>query len=420
MTHGADPQGKVLLLGNYRSMIAATRLLGQAGYQVIVGRTPERTAHAEASRWAAETWDHPSPPDQPEAFIAALENFLARRRDVSVVLPMSDIEIATLAQHSPRLPAGVAMAMLSAEILNMCENKIELMRLASAHGIPQARYDLVSNRADLIAAAARIGFPCIVKNADSQARVFGKKAVICSNAADLDRAFATWPEGFDALIVQGYVAGRRYNVSVVARDGECLALMQSLVRRTDRADDTGQNIDSVSVPVSPEFRRQCEILTAAMNLNGIALFQFIENATDCTTHLLEVNPRMGQMFVLHAFCGLNLPVLAVKIARGQPLEPSELPDAYPTGKNCAHLEYDLKGLKHDLTAGDISLWRAAQWLLAAFWSSLRAHIHVTWQWRDPWPSLMIYGAPLYRRWLRLTGRKPRSATARSAARPADG
>jgi predicted ATP-grasp superfamily ATP-dependent carboligase len=153
--------------------------------------------------------------------------------------------------------------------------------------------------------------------------------------------------------------------------------------------------------VDTDFREQCRTLCATVGVHGVALVQFIRDLDSGGSHLLEINPRMGASSVFAADCGFNLPMLAVKIARGEHIEPDELPETYPTGKTCIWTHGEIKGIRRDLREGRITRSQAVGRVMVALRSALTADRHVTWSWRDPGPALAILALAVRRRLRRL-------------------
>lgn len=395
----------ILLLGGYHTAIPATRMLGRAGHTVIVGREDSNPTFAELSRYASGVWDHPRIRGNWDGFIDALNGFLSSRPDISLIFPIGDLQLLPLARHYDRLPNHVRIVMPTPEIVETCENKIRLMRLSSRIGVEQTAYALVSDHDALLAEAERIGYPCVVKAADSQSQLYGKKALISGRPAELRQAINGWPAECPELVVQGFARGQRYDIYLAARAGRILCCMQTRIRRTDRADGTGVTVEGVSVPLSNALYRECEKLVAALNLTGLSYFQFHYDEERGRSHLLEINPRLGANFTITAACGIDFPDLAVKLALGEPIA-QPLHQSYPLGKRYAWTFGDLAGLKYELRSGEIGLAMATLWLLKALATGLRARTHVTWSWRDPLPTLATYAHPVAWRLARLARSGP--------------
>jgi biotin carboxylase len=204
--------------------------------------------------------------------------------------------------------------------------------------------------------------------------------------------------------VQEFARGQRYDVYALVREGQLLAGLQTRVLRTDRADGTGVTVEAVTVALSEVLREQCALVSGALKLTGPAYFQFHYDEERGSSHLLEVNPRLGVNFVITAHCGWNFPASAVKLARGEPLSDSETGFSYPLGRRYAWSWGDLSGLRRELRFRQIGLRRGARWLADLVVTFVRADVHVTWSWADPLPTLALYGSHFAKGASRALGR----------------
>src|SRR5437763_14255828 len=105
---------RVLILdGNTRGALAATRSLGMKGVHVVVADENKRTL-AGASRYCSERLTYPSPTGDLEGFLATVKRECSRR-EIGVILPMTEISTSTAWSHPEELePLRVTFAALKA------------------------------------------------------------------------------------------------------------------------------------------------------------------------------------------------------------------------------------------------------------------------------------------------------------------
>ena len=242
----------VLVIGNYRPTISTVRSLGRAGCRLVVGCPPLRS-YAEKSHFVGEAWSHP--PLEDAGFNQTLLEFLARRPDIDAVFPVSGLAIMRLCEIQDRLPRPLPVAMPAARLVEICDDKTALLEVAERVGVPYPAWDIVPDASHLTAAAARIGFPCVVKPAMAERRLFGEKALILRNPAALQARLPAWPEDGGELLVQRYVEGLRHNLHLVAKDGKLLRCLDTVSLRTQRLNGSGLTVSSVSVPTPPADAR---------------------------------------------------------------------------------------------------------------------------------------------------------------------
>ena len=377
----------VLVVGNYRPTIATVRSLGRAGCRLVVGCPPLRS-YAERSRHVGEAWRHP--PLEDAEFIPALLDFLARRPDIDAIFPVSGLAIMRLCEVYDRLPRPLPVAMPAPRLVEICDDKTALLDVAERVGVPYPAWDIVPDASHLAAAAARIGYPCVVKPAVAERRLFGEKALILRDPAALQARLPDWPEDGGELLVQHYVEGLRHNLHLVAKDGKLLRCLDTLSLRTQRLNGSGLTVSSVSAPTPPAMRDWCERLLGAIDYTGIGCLQFLDDQSRGEVAFLELNPRMAAGSGIAPFCGLDLPRHALELALGLPVAPEPAPDAYRMGVRYAWTEGDLAGLATSLGQGDIGIRDALGWLGRSVRDALSADIHAAWDWRDMGPTWAIY------------------------------
>jgi biotin carboxylase len=282
----------------------------------------------------------------------------------------------------------------------MCDHKTRLLELAAELGIPQPGLAVVRDMPGLEAAVRETGYPCIVKPAVAELRLYGEKGVICRDAAQFKARFPVWPEGHESLLVQRYVEGYRHNLHFAARDGRVLRCLDAVSLRTMRPDGTGLTVEGISVELPEDMRRYCERMIAAMRYTGIGCLQFLRDERSGDAVFLEINPRLAAGYAISQHCGLDLPKLAVDLARGAEIPELDGSFTYPAGQRFAWFAGDLEALKGALLNREGGMGEAVRWLGRAARSALRADFHLTWSREDPKPALTLYG-----RMLRLSRRR---------------
>lgn len=382
----------VLLLGNYRATIAVARALSQAGYRVISGLEGEPLG-AHCSRFVDEFWNHPDLRKGGDAFLAALIDFVSRRRDLGVVLPVSEEFALFLAEHEDAITARLVLASPARTVVETFADKPSALNLASALGVPTAPFACVSDYASLLSESVRLGFPLTVRALGATARLLGRKALICADRKALTATLPDWPQGHARLLLQSFASGRRHNLYFAAQAGRLIAVAESQIHRTNALDGTGLAVDGTTVHPDTQLVADTQRLISATGYTGIGLAQFIVDNQSGKRCFLELNPRVSGSHIVAESAGLPLSRLAVELATGaRPQLIGRIAECRFVGR--AGLRYawtggDLIALKQGLAGGEISLSQALMWLLRAVRTALSAHIHMVASWRDPGPALML-------------------------------
>src|SRR5437016_12809148 len=89
---------RVLILdGNTRGALAATRSLGMKGVHVVVADEIKRTL-AGASRYCSDSFTYPSPATNLEGSLETVKT-ASSRRGIGVILPMTELSTSTVLRH---------------------------------------------------------------------------------------------------------------------------------------------------------------------------------------------------------------------------------------------------------------------------------------------------------------------------------
>ena len=304
----------VLFVGAGRHQRRAIAQARARGLRVVaVDRNPDAPGLAEAD--VAEVVDF----SEVEAVVE-----VGRRHGVDGVLTVSAdraVPVVAAVAEALRLPG------ISTETAYVMTQKIAMRRLLADAGVPQPEFAAVRNVHEGYAALDHVGFPAVLKPADSG----GQRGVFRIDSADdldahLHVALAESPT--DEAIVEQYVEGLELNGLVIARGGEALPLTLS-----DRLRPPGIGFGVGWMHVFPatifgdqleEAERVAVHAVHALGLrDGIAFPQLLATA-DGRVLVIEVAARIpgGQMADLarHAV-GVDLVEIALRQALGE-----EVPD----------------------------------------------------------------------------------------------
>jgi biotin carboxylase len=219
---------------------------------------------------------------------------------------------------------------IGSETAHLATNKIAMRRRFAERGVPQPRFAAVRTLHESHAAARTVGFPAVIKPADSA----GQRGLFLVHAEDelaaqMALTIAASPSG--EAIVEEFEEGREVNTLLVARDDDV-----RLVTASDRLRPEGIGFGVGLAHVYPstlfgdvlaEVERVAVAAVRAIGLrNGIAYPQLLVLPQGTDVRVVEIAARIpaGQMDeVPRLGAGIDLVEVALKQALGEPV-PDEL------------------------------------------------------------------------------------------------
>jgi predicted ATP-grasp superfamily ATP-dependent carboligase len=385
-----DGKQAVLLIGNFRPTLAAVRALGRLGYLVYVAAEPGSSG-AEHSRFLDKLLPIPAPQEGVGAFRTALLDCLGKHPEIAFLLPMRESTIELLDACRDSVPEGIHLATPAHNALEICLDKLTWLKFCRDIGMPCPPFGFASNLEELKKVVEEIGGTVVIRPVEAGKRIWHRKAITLESPAELETAFPEWPSDLSELLIQRHFYGGRYNIQFAAKDGRVIAGQHSFSTRTDRIDGTGQTIEGKTVPPLAIHDRMLDLAVGAMNYSGVGNAQFLHNEASGESCFLEINPRFGASLSYSERSGFNMTELALQIS-----DPACEPRPAPSFKQVSFVwTYgDLHGLTFSLKAGDLTRAQALGWVLASLRAAVLSDVHITWSWRDPWPTVVIYSKRL--------------------------
>jgi biotin carboxylase len=218
---------------------------------------------------------------------------------------------------------------IGSDAAHLATNKIAMRRAFAEQGVPQPRYAAVRDYASAKAACETIGFPAVVKPADSA----GQRGLYL--VGDMDELARSLPMTLAAsptqeAVLDEYFEGREVNTLLVAREEDV-----KLITASDRIRPEGVGFGVALTHLYPstlfgdalaEVERVALAAVHAIGLrNGIAYPQLLVGEEN-EVRVVEIAARIpgGQMVEVPRYgVGIDLVEVALKQALGEPV-PDEL------------------------------------------------------------------------------------------------
>ena len=305
----------VLFVGAGRNQRRAIARVRELGVRVVaVDKNPDAPGFAEAD--AGEAVDFAEP--DAVAIVGRVHHVdgvmtLAADRAVPVVARVAEL---------------LGLPGIGSQAAHLATNKIAMRRAFAEQGVPQPRYAAVRDYASAKAAGETIGFPAVLKPADSA----GQRGLFLVD--DMDDLSRNLPLTLTAsptqeAVLEEFHAGREVNTLLVAREDDV-----KLITASDRLRPEGVGFGVAVAHLYPstlygdaadEVERVALAAVHAIGLrNGIAYPQLLVSADG--VRVVEIAARIpgGQMVEVPRYgVGIDLVEVAVKQALGEPV-PDEL------------------------------------------------------------------------------------------------
>jgi predicted ATP-grasp superfamily ATP-dependent carboligase len=370
-----DGYDVLILDAGTRQSLASARSLGRAGLRVALAECfaecdPELPVLAFRSRYCARSVVLPSFATDAPGFAAAIIDFV-RAHPTRAIMPASDGAIAALMPWRGRLAAlGCQLALAPNAVLEVANSKARTLEVARGLGIEGPRSVRVDQPAQLAAALAAIGLPCVLKPTigwpdGAPARLQATEVISETEAHQKARGFLA---AGAQVLVQELLSGRREGVTLLIQDNDVRASFAHTEHRTSPALG-GASVLRESIPMPDDIFDAAARLAKALGLQGLSGVEFRRNASNQPV-LMEINARLAGQIETALLSGADFPLMTWQWAIGQRVEP---PAGYQTGVRMRWLRGDMRWLRdnHRRAGRPDSLPRGrALWTFAAEFARL--------------------------------------------------
>ena len=307
------------------STVHAVSTIKNAGYEaIIINNNPETvsTDYTTSDKLYFEP-----------LCVEDVMNIVLMEKPVGVIASLGGQTAINLAQ--PLMERGVKIIGTGCEAIERAENRDSFEKILEELNIPQPQGRAVTNIEDGVAAAARIGYPVLVR----PSFVLGGRAMqIVADEEQLRHYLKTAVEvDVDKpVLVDKYIQGKEVEVDAVC-DGTDVFVpgIMELVERTGI--HSGDSISvyppfSISQKVRETILDYTEKLGLGIGIIGLYNIQFIVDRDD-NVFIIEVNPRSSRTVpFLSKATGYSLADIATLVILGKSLKEQGLDMRYPAEK----------------------------------------------------------------------------------------
>lgn len=236
-------------------------------------------------------------------------NEICEKEDINVVFPCVDEELYKFSEAREQFKdRGIKVIVSNPESIQIAKDKLLCMLTLSSNGIPvpmTPHPNSPSSIEELKKIVGHLGFPLCFKLR------YGRGSREFSEISSLDEAifeFERRRESGHPFIIQEFIEGEEYSCDALAWKGEAKVIIPR--RRLEIRGGISVKGKTVCNPnVSAVVRRTIKLLDLDYGCNVQLIVP-----EDGVPRVIEVNPRFAGTVILSVKSGINLPLLAIKLA----------------------------------------------------------------------------------------------------------
>ena len=300
-------------------------------------RLAARLSHAANSRLVDNRHYVPSPvedwragiiqkenTEREEAYIQAILR-ICEQEKIDTIFPSFDAHVYVFSKNKQRFEKlGIVIPIPDYEVVITPLDKYRTIQAAEEVGFPCPKTFLAEKKEDLRHIANELGFPLIIKRRFTAA---GRGMHLVNNLTELLDKANLGGGIHGTLLIQEYIPGRLNDSIAITLDKKG-DLKMVFCRKTLCRLSRFRRARALDSPLSHPYATDAARLIQKLGWWGGVTVQTITDSRDNTPKLMEINPRIGQGLWERIQTGINEPLMILRIARDEEVEPIR---EYPVG-----------------------------------------------------------------------------------------
>jgi D-aspartate ligase len=338
-----------LVLSGQVNALGVIRGLGEKGVPVFVLHARDDDM-AQASKYVRQSFRTCDPVVADRGFLEAILEHRDQLRG-ALLIPTSDETLAAVARSKGELESDFVVGCPGWDTIRVCLDKALTARLAEEWDIPAPRTVLPRTLDEAMAASPSLGFPLLVKPAQSHLyfRVFRRKMACVANAGELELRFSeAAAAGLDVMLQEIIPGGDDDVVNYNSYSWGGAALVEFTARQLRKAPP---RYGSPRVLISewiPDAIEPGRATIAALGFSGFANIELKRDARDGRFKLMEINARHNMSSLLAVRCGVNFPMIEYRHRiRGELPRQRRQRQGFYWSNNLQDLAFSVRGLRSE-------------------------------------------------------------------------
>ena len=247
-------------------------------------------------------------PSEPEEYLFSRIAEIHQKTKLDVIVPCLDSEIATYARLGARLKHIGINVLVPREAAVKARSKLFLSEFCKEHEIDFPKSYLINDPNEIDKYATELHYPLLLKGSIID-------AAKVENASEAHVFFHRLANEWGLpLIIQEHLDGEEYDLAVVADPHS--EIVAKVAMKKMGLTSAGKALAGVTVD-SKEFDALAEKVVKGLRWHGPLELEMIKNSDLNKIYLIEINARFPTWVYASSHCGLNLPLLNLKLALGE-------------------------------------------------------------------------------------------------------
>lgn len=267
-----------------------------------------------AAGWRSGVVQPDNTPDE-ERYVQRIEEICALE-SIDVIFPSYDAEVYVFAKNKERLAErGIVTVVPDYDSLTPILDKSLTLRAAKKVGFPIPQTHVPADDEALQEMLEQTQPPWVLK---PRCNAHAANIVLAEDREELEDMFHQLSQAQERPVVQEYIRPltMRNFYLVVDRNSEIVSLFSPKVLRMRKVGvrkACGAAVSTTEIPFIDEVRD----LLRELGVWGAMTLQTVVDSRDGMPKLMEINPRFGHNLWYRTVLGMNEPLMALRLARGQ-------------------------------------------------------------------------------------------------------
>lgn len=292
------------------------RGLSKEGLRVAFG-TDNFRGMGYYSKYASAKFLHHNYKKSEELFISDIL-FALNNYNPKVYIPTGE-EIFAVSRNRKKIEqTGVKLPVSNIQILESLNNKTFSFRVAERAGIPIPLTIVPTNKEDIYSFILQERLPVIIKKDWSRSAQDVIK-ITENNIGNIDKIISDHKLSFGNFILQKFIEGSTYGVSLLMNHGD---LRAKFIHKRLRERIISGGPSTLRVSVKNQLLEEYAVeLLSSVKFHGVAMIEFKYDERTKQGSFIEANPRFWGSVGLAINSGVNFPYLLYKMAFEGDVEP---------------------------------------------------------------------------------------------------